>query len=96
VLRLREDHDNARRLARGLAELGLEVDGPPESNIVLFGVPRRAFGSMADAATFSRAAREHDLLVNPVDRLRLRAVTHLDVSGDGIQDALARMRVFLR
>ncbi len=96
VERLREDHDNARLLARGLAELGLEVERAPESNIVIFGVPPRSFANVPDAVTLSRTAREHDLLVNPVDRRRLRAVTHLDVSTERIHDALERMRVFLR
>ena len=96
VERLRDDHENARRLARGLAELGLEVLQAPESNIVMFGVPPRAFGNVPDAPAFSRTARENGLLVNPIDRRRLRAVTHLDVSSERIHDALERMRAFLR
>ena len=46
VERLAEDHDNARVLADGLSELGLEVVAP-ETNIVIFAAPdgfRRADG----------------------------------------------------
>ena len=37
VERLADDHRNARRLADGLRALGLTVDPPPETNIVMFG-----------------------------------------------------------
>ena len=96
VDRLREDHENARALAEGLDDLGLVVDGAPESNIVVFGVPEEGFPEAPDAPSFSRLARKHDLLVNPIDGRRLRAVTHLDVSRDEIRDALGRVRGFLR
>ncbi len=96
VDRLGDDHENARTLARGLAEQGLEIERAPESNIVVFGVPDGGFGNVPNALAFSRLARELDLLVNPMDRRRLRAVTHLDVSSERIADALDRIRTFLR
>ena len=43
VERLAEDHENARVLAAGLAELGLEVVAP-ETNIVIFAAARRFRG----------------------------------------------------
>lgn len=83
--RLEDDHIHARRLAAGLAEVpGLEVPEPPESNIVIF---RRA-----DAGAWSAALRERGVLVNPVARDALRAVTHLDVDSAGIDAALSIMR----
>ena len=83
VERLADDHANARRLADGLAKLGLRVDPPPETNIVLFHVD--------DTAKFARAARSCNVLINPVADRVFRAVTHLDVSAADIDDALARL-----
>jgi len=83
--RLADDHAHARRLAAGLAELpGVSVPEPPESNIVLF--------QRANAAAWSSALRARGVLVNPVARDALRAVTHLDVGPDEIDAALAVMR----
>jgi threonine aldolase len=96
VDRLSEDHDNARSLAEGLAALGLAVEQPPESNIVMFGVPEGRFAGTPNAVAFSRRASDRDLLINPIDRQRLRAVTHLDVSPERIDDALERIRALLR
>ena len=83
VERLADDHRHARRLAEGLAELGLEVDPPPETNMVLFRGP--------DVGRLWRALLARDVLVNPVDQHTFRAVTHLDVSADDIDDALRRI-----
>jgi len=87
VERLARDHAHAARLADGLAALGLRVDPEPETNIVLF--------EATDAARFSRALRERGLLVNPIGPGRLRAVTHLDVSADDIEEAIARVKACL-
>jgi threonine aldolase len=83
VERLAGDHANARRLAAGLLELGLRVDPAPETNMVMFDVD--------DASALSRSLRERRLLINPIGAGRLRAVTHLDVSTDDIDDALSRI-----
>jgi threonine aldolase len=96
VARLPEDHANARALAAGLAELGLEVERAPETNILVFGVPERRFRDVPDAPAFSRLARAHDVWINPIDRRRLRAVTHIDVPQPRIAEALDRIRSFLR
>jgi threonine aldolase len=81
--RLAEDHANAERLGRGLREKGFEVEGTPETNIVMFRV--------ADDAAFQRAARERGVLVGRADPGRLRAVTHLDVTAADIEEALERI-----
>lgn len=83
VDRLADDHANARRLAEGLGELGFRVEAPPETNMVMFRVD--------DAAGFRRATRAREVLVDPMDPGRFRAVTHLDVSADDVEDALARI-----
>jgi threonine aldolase len=86
LARLAEDHANARRLARGLAEMGIEVEGTPETNIVMFRV--------ADDAAFQSQARERGVLVGRADPGRLRAVTHLDVTAADIEEALERIGSF--
>ncbi len=83
VDRLAEDHENAQRLAAGLSRLGLEVEPPPETNIVMFG--------FEDAPGLSRALRARGVLINPTGPRRLRAVTHLDVSSEDVDEALARI-----
>ena len=86
LARLAEDHANARRLARGLGEMGFEVEGTPETNIVMFRV--------ADDAAFQSRARERGVLVGRADPGRLRAVTHLDVTAADVETALERIGSF--
>jgi threonine aldolase len=83
VQRLAEDHLNARRLAAGLGELGLEIDPMPETNMVLFRV--------RDETRFAGALRSRGVLLNPVGGRRFRAVTHLDISAADIEEAIARI-----
>jgi threonine aldolase len=82
VARLADDHERARRLAEGLAEIpGIEIDPDRvESNIVIFEVP--------DAKGFCRALGESDVRMGSLDAQRVRAVTHLDVDDEGIDRAL--------
>lgn len=84
VARLAEDHANAKRLARGLAAIGLPPLLEPETNIVLFRTP--------DTTRFLRETRRRDLLLNPVGEGIFRAVTHLDVSADDVDRALERAK----
>ena len=88
VARLADDHANARRLAEGLEKLGVRVEPAPETNIVLFRVP--------DAAGFLREARRRGVLVGAIDADQLRAVTHLDVARDDVEEALGRIEEGLR
>jgi threonine aldolase len=89
VERLAEDHDNAHRLATGLAEMkGVRVEPERvETNIVVFGV---------DGA-YEACGRlwERGVQVAPLGPDRLRAVTHLDVDGAAIDRALAAFRQVL-
>jgi threonine aldolase len=84
VERLAEDHARARRLAAGLRDLGLAVEGEPETNMVMFRVE--------DTLGFLRAIQERGLLINPMAPGRFRAVTHLDVGAEDVEEALARLR----
>lgn len=85
VDRLADDHANARYLAEGLAEIdGLEIDPKTvETNIVLFDVE--------DGPAFvERFADRVEL--QAVGPKRVRAVTHLDVTRDEIDEALQAFR----
>ncbi len=83
VARLADDHRNAERLAGGLAAAGCQVDPWPETNIVRFRV--------AEAGQIARTLRERGVLVSTIDRQTLRAVTHLDVAAEDIDDVLGRI-----
>ena len=84
VDRIADDHARARRLGEGLAEAGVKVDlEQVETNFVQIDVgPERA-----DAID---RLREHGVLVSTtVHPTVVRAVTHLDISDDDIDTALA-------
>jgi threonine aldolase len=86
VDRLAEDHANARRLAEGLVEAGLPVDlGQVETNFVLLDVG--ALGLGADEAV-ARLRRAGVLLSFAAKRDKLRAVTHLGVSTEDVEQAI--------
>jgi threonine aldolase len=82
VDRLADDHQNAQALASGLAAFpGVEIDPHKvETNIVIFEVD--------DApALVKRLADRVELWA--MDARHVRAITHLDVSGDDVERALA-------
>ena len=84
--RLPEDHENARRLAQGLAELpGVELDlATVQTNIIAFEVQTMY------AAAFVKRCNEAGVRINAIGPQRVRAVTHLDVSRSDIDVALKR------
>lgn len=85
---LRRDHENARRLAEGLAEIdAFDVDlSTVQTNIVMFGVRH---GTAAEAVV---RLREHGVLMIPFGPTTVRATTHRDVSTGDIDDVLATIR----
>ena len=92
--RLREDHENARVLARQLAEIpGISIDPAKiQTNIVIYGVQKSAFTS----ADFLAALARRNVLAVPVDADRVRMVTHLDVNRKDIENAAAAVREVVR
>jgi threonine aldolase len=86
VERLAEDHELARLLADGLAELGAEVV-PPETNIVIFAVP--------DTAAFIEQMGRRGVELSGTFDGRVRAVTHLDVDRAAVEEALQAARTVL-
>ena len=91
--RLHVDHENARHLAEGLAELsGVRID--PErvfTNIVIFDVG--ATGRAADRIC-AELQSEHGVLASGFGT-SIRMVTHYDVSRDDVEAALAALRSVL-
>jgi threonine aldolase len=90
VERLAEDHENARLLADGLAEIdGIAIDpASVETNIVIFEV--------ADAAALCASLWQHGVQMGPIASTRVRAVTHLDVDRAGVERALAAVAEAVR
>ncbi len=92
--RLHCDHENARRLAGGLAGIkGITIDpAKVVTNIVIFDV--HATGKTA--AEISGDLRSRDVLANPTGKYTIRMVTHCDVDRAAIDRALAEMAGVLR
>ncbi|HXH12729.1 MAG TPA: GntG family PLP-dependent aldolase [Alphaproteobacteria bacterium] len=90
VTRLAEDHAHAQMLAQALAELST-VDLNPvdvETNIVIFGVAAAG----RPAVEIAEQLEKEGVRVSVVSRTKLRAVTHLDVSRQDIERAIAVFR----
>ena len=82
---LAADHAHARAFAQRLAEsrrVVLDL-ATVQTNIVVFGLA----GAAPDAPTLSARARERGVLVNAFGPRKVRAVTHLDVSGEDCERA---------
>ena len=76
--RLIEDHENARVLADRLAAIpGIDLDpSDVQTNIIIFGVS----GNGMDAPKLTLSLEEEGVMAVPLDRTRIRLVTHYDVS----------------
>jgi threonine aldolase len=85
VTRIGEDHANAERLAKGLKELGYEVEGP-YTNMVFVRIGADRVSSLKPHFD------KNQVLILPGARMRL--VTHLDVDAAGIERALQAFRSF--
>ena len=91
VDRLAEDHEQARRLAQGLAKIpGIAIDPTRvETNIVIFDVSRTG---LTGEVFGSRTLQSHGVRFSVLGPSSVRAVTHLDVPADGIERALDAAR----
>ena len=87
--RLREDHENARRLAEGLAQIpGISIDVEKVvTNIVIFDVS----GTGKPSAEIVESLESNGVLcVGFGDQIRM--VTHLDVSAEMVESTISTMR----
>jgi threonine aldolase len=87
--RLAEDHKNAKRLAEGVASVpGLSIDSVGvETNMVFFMVDP----SLGTAAEFCTRLKTLGVLMLPNAPRRVRAVCHLDATGDAIDIAVRKV-----
>ena len=83
---LPEDHENARLLAQGLAEIpGIQIDPKKvQTNIVIFDVGQTRLG----APQFVEKLNQREVLTGAVDATHIRVVTHRDVSRDDCEQAV--------
>jgi threonine aldolase len=88
--RLKEDHDNARLLAEGLAEIkGIKINAKKvQTNILVFNI----VGTGMDTAEFSRRLGEKKVLAAGIDMEQMRFVTHNDVSREDCGRVLEAVR----
>ena len=91
VDRLAQDHERARQLAQELAGIpGIQLDpGAVETNIVIFDVHQA--GLTGDEFN-ARTMRSHGVRFSVLGPHTVRAVTHLDIPADGIDQAIAAAR----
>lgn len=90
VERLGHDHENAKRLAKDLAQMpGIVIDvDAVETNIIFFSVENTQF----TAPEISTRLLDQGVRIGVFDETTMRAVTHLDVDADGVTKASAAMR----
>ena len=88
--RLHDDHENARALAEGLAEIpGIGIDpSTVETNIVIFDVS----GTGKTAPEICSRLKEAGVLAIGISDMQVRMVTHLDISRTEIEFAIKTMR----
>lgn len=87
INRLKDDHDNARRLAQGLAQIqGFEVQ-PPDTNLVFFDTQAAGLPPQR----LIQHLRQHGILMSTLGG-RIRACTHLDVTPAMIDETLGLIR----
>lgn len=91
--RLNDDHKHARLLAEAVNEIdGVDIDlNSVQTNIVVMEVMRAKY----TAVQIVEKLKEQGILILAVGPTRLRAVTHLDVSGEGIDLAIRAFQQIL-
>ncbi|HEX7480665.1 MAG TPA: low-specificity L-threonine aldolase [Polyangiales bacterium] len=84
IERLAEDHENAKRLAEGLAEFPALICQPQsvQTNIVVFEL------RSGQAQPYLARAAAAGVRMNAITPTKIRAVTHLDVTRQHIDEAL--------
>ncbi|NCF69295.1 MAG: aminotransferase class I/II-fold pyridoxal phosphate-dependent enzyme [Chloroflexi bacterium] len=91
VERLQEDHEHAQLLAEGLSEIdGVRVTNRVDTNILYFDTT----GAEMEAAVFQSAMQARGVSFSHVNDL-MRAVTHLGVSREDIEQAVETAKLVL-
>lgn len=91
IQRLEEDHINAKILADGLKELNLPIQiNNPDTNMVIMSLPEELrIGKVI------RVLGNNGVLVLPIDKQRIRFVTHFGLHKDDIEYALEKIKEIL-
>jgi threonine aldolase len=91
---LHRDHENAKRLAEGLAEIpGMKINPQTvATNIVIFDVAKAG----KPVAEICELLAARGVLASPAEKYAIRMVTHYDVTRDGIERALAALSAVVR
>jgi threonine aldolase len=86
IERLKEDHQNAKRLALGLKGLkGVSIDPEQvETNIIIFNIANTGM----TPPQIAEAMKKNGVLIHPIGKTQIRLLTHLDVSSEDIEVAL--------
>jgi threonine aldolase len=93
--RVAEDHDTARHIAEGLAEVpGITIPVMPRTNILIFTVDSQWYGRKIPpdrdyAGAFVRHLKENGILALALDKEKVRMVTHYDLPVDSVQRTVA-------
>ena len=89
VERLAEDHNNAQQFAKRISEIPSVrlVNEDVQTNLIFFDVS----GTQLSAQDISARLREHGVWIGAIDSERMRAVTHLDISRDDVNEAADRL-----
>jgi len=92
IERMRDDHDNAKLLARGLSRIpGIKLDVPePQTNIIFFQIVHDRITTV----DFLKRVLDRGVRFSNINA-RVRAVTHLDVSRGDIEKAIEVARSVL-
>jgi len=90
VDRLDEDHQHARALGEGIASIsGLQLEAPEvDTNIVVFNIDDR----LSTAGEFVDALAARGVRMLAIGDQRVRAVTHLDVPLENVDDTIAALQ----
>ena len=93
IERLKEDHQNAKRLALGLKEIkGVAIDPEHvETNIVIFDIAETGM----TATQVRDEMKKKGVLIHSLGKTQIRLVTHLDVSSENIEVALKAFKKVL-
>ncbi|HET9183792.1 MAG TPA: low specificity L-threonine aldolase [Candidatus Angelobacter sp.] len=88
--RLKDDHENAQALAKGLAQIaGVKIDPTKVvTNILVFNIA----GTGMNTVDFSRKLAERNVLAAGIDPENMRFVTHMDVSREDCEAALGAIQ----
>lgn len=85
VDRLKDDHENAKMLANGLAKLGLPIDPLSiHTNILIYDVSTLGI----DAETWVSRVSEYGIKFTAVDAKRVRMVTHRGLQREDVEYTL--------